>query len=56
MILNLLSKTASFIKTTLLARPFTRTTPRRGLEEFFENGQSLPIYDQEKKVVYGKTC
>ena len=58
MILNLLSQSISFIKTAInpiLGRSFSRTIPRRGLEEFFENGQSLPIYDQDKKVIYGKS-
>lgn len=57
MILSLLSQSFSFVKNAInpiISRSFSRTTPRRGLEEFFESGQSLPIYDQDKKVIYGK--
>lgn len=66
MIFNLLSKSFSCLKTSFIPSPlpsassyfsnfrlFSRTTPRKGLEEFFENGEALPIYDQEKKVTIG---
>jgi hypothetical protein len=58
MIFNLLSKSFQSLKTSLSAsvnfRLFSRTTPKKGLEEFFENGQAFPIYEQEKKIPIGK--
>jgi len=56
MIFNLIGKSISSLKTSFYSnfRLFSRTTPRKGLEEFFENGEAFPIYDQEKKVTFGK--
>lgn len=59
MIFNLLSKSISFVIKTSISSPlnfrlFSRTTPKKGLEEFFENGEAFPIYNQEKKVPIGK--
>jgi hypothetical protein len=40
-------------KFNLSCRSFSVSTPMRGLDEFFENGQAYPIYEQDKKVVFG---
>lgn len=63
MILNLLNKSFSFLKGQTnfllpfpsigLSKLFSNTLPKRGLDEFFEDGKAYPIYDQEKKVIYG---
>lgn len=47
------SSTASFPNQQIY-RQISTTKPLRGLEEFFEKGQSLPVYEMDKVPSYGR--
>jgi len=62
-LLLLLRRAVSVSSSILITRPnlgplgsrsIHASRPLRGLEEFFENGQALPLFDQNNRKTYGR--